>query len=83
MISVFGSKMINWMDWLSSRSSPMGSSKLLRPEVDIHILLPPLDVEGIVGDGPPILDQGILDLVVIPVARGHGETPSGPYSGKK
>src|SRR5262249_34898636 len=46
--------------------------QLLRPEGDIHVLLPPLDVERIVGDRPSILDQGTPHLVAIPIACRHG-----------
>ena len=46
----------------------LGSEDLLRPKVDIHVLLSPPDVEGVVRDCPTIVDQSVLDLIVIPIA---------------
>ncbi len=53
----------------------LGSEDLLRPKVDIHVLLSPPDVERVVGDRPTIPDQGVLDLVVILITRGHHIDP--------
>src|SRR5208283_2288397 len=53
----------------------LGSEDLLHPKVDIHVLLSPPDVERVVGDRPTIPDQGVLDLIVISITRGHHIDP--------
>jgi hypothetical protein len=55
---------------------------LFRPEIDILIRLSPPDVEQAVGDRPSIRDQGVFELVVIPISHGHRDTPFGVYSEK-
>ncbi len=58
--------------------SALGREHALRAEIDVDVVLSGWHGERIVGDGPPVLDEGPPNGVVVAVALRHGRAPNIP-----
>ena len=49
---------------------PFPPPELLGPQVDIQVLAAPFQPQRVLGDGPAVFDEGVLDRIVIPICAG-------------